>query len=59
MPFDAEQHLDHLAEIMGLEIRPEWRAGVAANLAVTAAMAALVLNVPLPDEVEPAPVFSA
>ena len=34
-----------------------WRAGVAAQLAVLRAQAALVEEFPLPDEPEPAPAF--
>lgn len=58
-PFDAEAHCDHMATVMALDIRPEWRESVIANLAATAAVAALVLAVPLDDHVEPAPVFEA
>jgi hypothetical protein len=57
--FDAEAHVRHMEAVMGLEIRPEWRAGVVSNVATAARMAALVADFPLPDEVEPAGVFEA
>jgi 1-carboxybiuret hydrolase subunit AtzG-like len=56
-PFDAEAHVDHMAEVMGLDIAPEWRASVVDNMAATAAIAEPVLSFPLDDHVEPAPVF--
>ncbi|PWC53977.1 DUF4089 domain-containing protein [Azospirillum sp. TSO22-1] len=40
--FDPDKHIDALAPALGLEIRPEWRAGVAGFLTVAAAMADLV-----------------
>ena len=56
-PFDAEAHLAHMAQVMGLAIDPSWQPTVAANLAATARMAALLLDFPLDDTVEPASVF--
>lgn len=59
-PDDAD--LDHLiaaAGLLGLDIRPEWRDGVRANLRTTLAMGRQVATFPLPDEAEPAPVFVA
>lgn len=58
-PFDAGKHVDHMAEVMGLTIAPEWRQSVVDNMAATAAVAELVLAFPLDDHVEPAPVFEA
>ncbi len=54
--------LDHLiaaAGLLGLDIAPDWRAGVRANLRVALSFGALVAEFPLPDAAEPAPVFSA
>lgn len=42
---------------LGLDITPEQRPGVAANLALLSAHAAIALSVVLPPEAEPAPVF--
>jgi hypothetical protein len=56
-PFDAEAHVAHMAPVMGLDIRPEWKLQVVAHIAATAAAAELVLSFPLEDHAEPAPVF--
>ena len=55
--FDA--FMDASAVVLGLAIAPEWRNAVRANLAVTFRMGALVGEFDLPDEADPAPVFSA
>ena len=57
--FDADAHVRHMAEVMGLAILPEWHPHVVANFAATAASAALLFDFPLPDHTEPAPVFEA
>jgi hypothetical protein len=58
-PFDPEVHLDVVAPALGLSIDPAWRPGVVANLAVAAAMAALLDAFPPGDAIEPATVFEA
>ncbi len=58
-PFDAEEHVRHMAEVMEIAVRPEWMPTVTANMAATAAIAELVLSFPLADHLEPAPVFEA
>ena len=55
--FDPEAVIDALSPLLGLAVPPERRAGVAANLRIAAAMAALVLDEPVGDHAEPAPVF--
>ena len=58
----ADTDLDHLvaaAALLGLDIRPEWRDGVRANLRTSLAMGALVDGFELPDEAEPAAIFIA
>jgi hypothetical protein len=55
--FDADAHCDHMAGVLALEIRPEWRQAVIDNLKATRAIAEAVLTFPLADEIEPAPVF--
>jgi hypothetical protein len=52
-------YADAMARTLALEMTPEQRSGVIANLDRTAAIAASLLAVTLPDEAEPAPVFSA
>ena len=44
---------------MKLEIAPEYRDGVKANLKTAAKMAAVLERAPLRDEIEPAPVYRA
>ena len=56
-PFDAEDHVDHMAILSDLPVDPAWRLTVVATLAATAGIAALVNSFPLDDHVEPAPVF--
>lgn len=56
---DLDGFMDASALILGIAIQPEWREAVKANLALTFRMGALVLDFPLPDEAEPAPVFTA
>jgi hypothetical protein len=56
-PFDAEAYVDAAAALIGLPIDPAHRPGVVLNMGRIAQMAALVMEFPLPDEVEPAPVF--
>ena len=51
--------VDANAALLGLEIRPEWRASVLANMRTITAAANLVHDFALEDELEAAPVFSA
>ena len=51
--------IDASAALLGLTIEPAWRAPVRANLAVSLRRGALVLDFPLHDDAEPAPVFVA
>ncbi|UFN47945.1 DUF4089 domain-containing protein [Roseomonas sp. OT10] len=52
-------HLDASAALLGIVIDPAWRAEALANLRTLALAAGAVLDFPLPDEAEPAPVFRA
>jgi hypothetical protein len=51
--------IDAAAHALDLKIEPAWRGAVKANLATTFALAALFADFPLPDDAEPAPIFSA
>ena len=55
--FDADAYVEAAAALIGLPIDPAHRPGVVLNLERIAQMAALVMDFPLPDEIEPAPVF--
>jgi Protein of unknown function (DUF4089) len=44
---------------LGIEMKPEWRPAVRMHLAISLSHAATVLETPLPDHLDPAPVFRA
>ena len=56
-PLDA--FVDAAAHALALPVEPAWKGAVKANLAVTLALAASFADFPLPDDAEPAPVFTA
>jgi hypothetical protein len=59
-PPDAiDDYIDAAARALTLPLEPSWRPAVKANLEVTLRFAALVAAFSLPDEAEPAPVFTA
>lgn len=58
-PLDLEAHLDHMARVLDLPVRPEWRANVLTFLAGVAAAGQVVTAFELPPETESAPVFEA
>ncbi len=51
--------IEATARVLALPIEPQWRAAIKANLEVNLRMAAFVAEFALPDETEPAPVFTA
>jgi hypothetical protein len=56
---DLDAFIDASAAVLGLTVAPEWRAAVRANLGVTFRLAGVVAEFELPDDAEPAPVFTA
>jgi hypothetical protein len=56
-PEDLGVHVDRAAKQIGLPILPAHRAGVIQAMGIIAAAATLVMDFPLPDDVEAAPVF--
>ena len=52
-------NIDELAKCLGIALDPSWEAGVRQHLEMSLRMAAMVDAFPLPDEAEPAPVFTA
>lgn len=56
-PFDAEALVDVAAQMLQLPLAPEHREGVKNHLKTAAKMAALVEQVKLEDDTEPAPVY--
>jgi Protein of unknown function (DUF4089) len=58
-PFDAAAYAKLMAEALDLPLTAEYAPAVEANLAVAFRLAPLFLDFPLPDDAEPAPVFTA
>lgn len=56
---DFDHWIEAVAPLVKLEIAPEYRDGVKANLKTAAKMAAVLERAPLKDEIEPAPVYRA
>jgi hypothetical protein len=56
---DMKTYADTMAKALGLPLIAEYTPQVEANLAVAFRLVQLVLDFPLPDEAEPAPVFAA
>ena len=56
-PFDADALIDAAAPLLQLRIATEYRAGIKLNLKTASKMAALVEQVKLDDDAEPAPVY--
>jgi hypothetical protein len=54
-----DSFVEAAAHALDLKLEPAWKSAVKANLEVTLALAALFADFPLPDEAEPAPIFSA
>jgi hypothetical protein len=56
---DVKTYADTMVKALGLPLTAEYAPQVEANLAVAFRLVQLVLDFPLPDEAEPAPVFAA
>ena len=56
---ELDAFMEASARVQGLTVAPVWREAVRANLAVTIRMGRLVEEFALPDEADPAPVFTA
>jgi hypothetical protein len=54
-----DDYIDAVAMALSLPIDPAWKPAVRANLEVSLRLAGLVDQFPLPDEAEPAGVFTA
>ena len=54
-----DDYIDALAKALELPVEEAWRPAIKANLEVSLRLARLVDGFVLPDETEPAPVFSA
>jgi hypothetical protein len=56
-PIDIEAYVKAAAQLVGLPLDLAHRPGVVLNLGRIVQMAALVMEFPLPEETEPAPVY--
>jgi hypothetical protein len=54
-----DDYIDAVAKALGLPVEDAWRPAVRANLEVSLRLARTVDEFALPDEIEPASVFSA
>jgi hypothetical protein len=54
-----DDYIDAVATALALPIEEAWRPAIRANLEVSLRLARLVDEFALPDETEPAPVFTA
>jgi Protein of unknown function (DUF4089) len=54
-----DDYIDAVAKALALPVEDAWRAAIKANLEVSLRLARLVDDFALPDETEPAPIFSA
>ena len=57
--FDPEAVVDAMAPLLGLTLTPESRAQTLVHLRIAVEQAEKLFSVPLDDEQEPAPVFTA
>jgi hypothetical protein len=57
--FDPEAVVDAMAPLLGLTLTPESRAQTLVYLRIAAEQAEKLLSIPLDDQQEPAPVFTA
>ena len=57
--FDPEAVVDAMGPLLGLTLAPESRAQTIVHLRIAAEHAQKLLSVPLADEEQPAPVFTA
>jgi Protein of unknown function (DUF4089) len=54
-----DDYIDAAAKALALPVEDAWRPAIKANLEVSLRLARLVDGFALPDETEPAPIFSA
>jgi hypothetical protein len=54
-----DDFIEAAARVLALPIEPQWLAAITANLEVNLRLGAFVAEFALPDEAEPAPVFTA
>ena len=50
--------IDAFAAMLGITLQPEWHASVRANIEISLRLAGVVMDFPLDDEADMAPVFN-
>lgn len=58
-PDTLDSLIDAAGPLLGIPVAPEWRDAIRAHLDISLRHATAVAAFSLPDEAEPAPVFSA
>jgi hypothetical protein len=58
-PDPLDGFIDAALGVLALPVEPQWRAAIKANLEVNLRTAKFVTEFALPDETEPAPIFTA
>ena len=58
-PDPLDGFVEAAARVLALPLEPQWLAAIKANLAVNLRLGAFVAEFALPDETEPAPIFTA
>ncbi|HET6197800.1 MAG TPA: DUF4089 domain-containing protein [Acetobacteraceae bacterium] len=59
MSDDLDAWLDANAALLGIPVQPEWRDAIRQHLRLTRDLAGRVMEFPLSDEADPAPIFRA
>jgi Protein of unknown function (DUF4089) len=59
MSDDLDAWLDANAALLGIPVQPEWRDAIRLHLRLTRDLAGRVMEFPLSDEADPAPIFRA
>ena len=59
MSDDLDAWLDANAALLGIPVQPEWRDAIRLHLRITRDLAGRVMEFPLSDEADPAPIFRA
>lgn len=56
---ELDTYIGAASSMLGIDIDPSWIEPIRFHLLISLRMASMVSEFPLPDEAEPAPVFSA
>ena len=59
MSDDLDAWLDANAALLGIPVQPEWRDAIRLHLRLPRDLAGRVMEFPLSDEADPAPIFRA